>query len=258
MKILFIIDETPFFHPDYLDKVIKNLKNDEILVGITKKIPKKSNLNFQLFKKSYLLEFDEILSLILKKISFTLLNLIFPKGTRKKNFSVEGVCKKRNIEYFFIKKNINKNKYIQCFINFKPQIVLSSNSLYFSKKILKLNSLFVNRHSSLLPKYKGLFPIIHAILNKEKNVGVTLHIMTEKYDSGDVLLQRKIKFNKQKNLFMLYKKCFEVSVVLTLKLVRLFKKKSLRKQKKNSTKNYFSFPSKKEIKKFKSMGWKFV
>ena len=48
---------------------------------------------------------------------------------------------------------------------------------------------------------------------------------------------------------MLYKKCFDVSVVLTLKLVRLFKKKSLRKQKKNSTKNYFSFPSKKEIKK---------
>ena len=94
MKILFIIDETPFFHPDYLDKVIKNLKNDEILVGITKNIPRKSNLNFQLLKKSFLLEFDEILSLILKKISYTLLNLIFPKGTRKKNFSVEGVCKK--------------------------------------------------------------------------------------------------------------------------------------------------------------------
>ena len=93
----------------------------------------------------------------------------------------------------FIKKNINKNKYIQCIRNFKPQIVLSSNSLYFSKKILKLNSLFVNRHSSLLPKYKGLFPIIHAILNKEKNVGVTLHIMTEKYDSGGCSFTKKNK-----------------------------------------------------------------
>ena len=45
MKILFIIDETPFFHPDYLDKVIKNLKNDDILVGITKKIPRKSKFH---------------------------------------------------------------------------------------------------------------------------------------------------------------------------------------------------------------------
>lgn len=258
MKILFIIDETPFFHPDYLDNVIKNLKNDRILVGITKKIPKKSNLSYQLFKKVYLLEINEIISLIYKRISFILLNLLFPKGLNGKNFSVEGVCKKREINYFIIEKNINKKKYIDKIKKFSPKIVLSSNSLYFSKKVLEINSLFVNRHSSLLPKYKGLFPILHAIINKEKYVGVSLHLMNKKYDQGDIFLQKKIKINKIKNLSAIYNQCFEISSVLTVKLIKLFKKKLLVKKKNVKNNSYFSFPNVNEIKKFKNLGWKFI
>jgi methionyl-tRNA formyltransferase len=258
---MFIIDETPFFHPDYLNRVINNFKKDKIFVGITKKIPKKNNLNFQLLKKFYLLNLKEIFFLLYKKVSFYLLDLIFPKGLKQKNFSVEGVCKKKDIKYFFIEKNINQKQYLKKIKYFKPKIIISSNSLYFSENLLKINSIFINRHSSLLPKYKGLFPVMHAIINEEKFVGVTLHLMNKNYDSGKILLQKKILLNKDKNLTKVYQACFKVSEQLTTKIIKNIKNNKFNFKKNKQYKkiySYFSFPNNKELKKFKRLGWRLI
>ena len=50
----------------------------------------------------------------------------------------------------------------------------------------------INLHGSLLPKYRGRVPINWAIINGEKETGVTLHYMTEKADAGDIIDQQKI------------------------------------------------------------------
>ncbi len=49
----------------------------------------------------------------------------------------------------------------------------------------------VNLHGSLLPKYRGRCPINWAVINGEKETGVTFHYMTEKPDAGDILAQEK-------------------------------------------------------------------
>jgi len=53
----------------------------------------------------------------------------------------------------------------------------------------------VNLHASLLPKYRGSAPIHHAILNGDKETGVTTFRIQRKVDSGDIYLQRKYKLN---------------------------------------------------------------
>ena len=45
----------------------------------------------------------------------------------------------------------------------------------------------VNIHASLLPKYRGAAPIQHAILNGERETGVTAMYMAEELDSGDII-----------------------------------------------------------------------
>ncbi len=45
----------------------------------------------------------------------------------------------------------------------------------------------INLHGSLLPKYRGAAPIAHAILNGEKETGVTLMQMDKGMDSGDII-----------------------------------------------------------------------
>ena len=49
---------------------------------------------------------------------------------------------------------------------------------------------------SLLPKYKGLNTHQRALKNKEKFSGCTVHRVDEKLDSGDIILQSKVKITK--------------------------------------------------------------
>ena len=49
----------------------------------------------------------------------------------------------------------------------------------------------IKLHGSLLPKYRGRCPLNWAVINGEKETGVTLHYMTEKPDNGDILAQEK-------------------------------------------------------------------
>jgi len=49
----------------------------------------------------------------------------------------------------------------------------------------------VNLHASLLPRYRGASPIAWAVINGEKETGLTTMLMTEGLDEGDILLQER-------------------------------------------------------------------
>ncbi len=50
----------------------------------------------------------------------------------------------------------------------------------------------LNVHTSLLPKYRGASPVQSAIMNGEKETGITIMKMDEGLDTGPILLQKKI------------------------------------------------------------------
>lgn len=45
-------------------------------------------------------------------------------------------------------------------------------------------------HDSLLPKYRGFAPLVNALINKERSIGVTALLGAEEYDRGNILLQK--------------------------------------------------------------------
>lgn len=51
----------------------------------------------------------------------------------------------------------------------------------------------INIHYSLLPKYRGASPVESAILNGEKNTGISIQKMEYKLDSGPLLIQKEIQ-----------------------------------------------------------------
>ncbi|MFC1540788.1 methionyl-tRNA formyltransferase, partial [Candidatus Margulisiibacteriota bacterium] len=67
----------------------------------------------------------------------------------------------------------------------------------------------VNVHASLLPKYRGAAPVQWALLNGEKETGVTVMRLDELLDTGDIILQEKISINEDDNTPGLTKKIFE-------------------------------------------------
>ena len=72
--------------------------------------------------------------------------------------------------------------------------------------IKKFNGKIINIHPSLLPKYKGLNTHDRAINNNDKFTGCTVHYVTEKLDSGKIILQKKVKIAVRDNPVLLAKK----------------------------------------------------
>tara|TARA_Y100000591_G_scaffold234940_1_gene205696 strand:- start:528 stop:1109 length:582 start_codon:yes stop_codon:yes gene_type:complete len=86
-------------------------------------------------------------------------------------------------------------------------ICLAGFMKILSKKFLrKFNKKIINIHPSYLPKYKGLNTSLRALKNKEKFSGCTVHFVSSKLDSGKIILQKKVKINKNETEHTLDKK----------------------------------------------------
>ncbi|MBI3883943.1 MAG: methionyl-tRNA formyltransferase [Sphingobacteriales bacterium] len=85
----------------------------------------------------------------------------------------------------------------------------------------------INLHGSLLPQYRGAAPINWAIINGEKETGVTTFKLQHEIDTGDILLTGKIAIGENENAGELHDKMKEVGADLLLKTVKGFVEDSL-------------------------------
>ena len=78
-----------------------------------------------------------------------------------------------------------------------------------------------NLHASLLPKYRGAAPINWAIINGEKESGVTTFFLQEKVDTGNVILQARVAITEAMTAGELHDTLSEVGAEIVLQTVRL-------------------------------------
>ena len=84
-----------------------------------------------------------------------------------------------------------------------------------------------NLHASLLPDYRGAAPINWAIINGEKETGVTTFFIDEKIDTGAVILQSKIDINPTENAGELHDKLMHLGSDVVLETIQTIEKGSL-------------------------------
>ena len=78
-----------------------------------------------------------------------------------------------------------------------------------------------NLHGSLLPQYRGAAPINWAIINGEKETGVTTFFLQHEIDTGDLILQDKEPINEDDTIGTLYERLMQKGANLVLKTVQL-------------------------------------
>ncbi len=105
--------------------------------------------------------------------------------------------------------------------NLKPDLmVMVACGQILPKEILdipKYGCLAV--HPSLLPKYRGPSPIQTAILNGDRETGVTIVLMDEKMDHGPILAQRKLEIEEDETASTLQDKLFNQGASLLIETV---------------------------------------
>jgi methionyl-tRNA formyltransferase len=77
-----------------------------------------------------------------------------------------------------------------------------------------------NLHASLLPKYRGAAPINWAIMNGEKETGVTTFLLEEKVDTGGMVLQRSIPIGPDDDAGMIHDRLSALGADVVLETVR--------------------------------------
>lgn len=85
-------------------------------------------------------------------------------------------------------------------------IVTAAFGQFLPGKLLDAVTFAVNTHASLLPKYRGGAPIHYAIMNGEKEAGVTIMEMVRKMDAGDMISQSSIPILDEDNVGTMFEK----------------------------------------------------
>jgi methionyl-tRNA formyltransferase len=77
----------------------------------------------------------------------------------------------------------------------------------------------INLHGSLLPQYRGAAPINWAIINGEKETGVTTFKLQQEIDTGNILLSQVIPINEDETAGELHDKMKEIGAQLLVKTI---------------------------------------
>ncbi len=139
--------------------------------------------------------------------------LKYASKSKIKNYGIK-YKKNSNFENRSLKLLKKYNIDILCLAGFMR--ILSGN---FIKKFYKP---ILNIHPSLLPKYKGLNTHERAIKNSDKFAGASVHKVTQKLDSGKIILQKKVKILKLDNQKSLEKKVLKIEHEIYPKAVDKF------------------------------------
>lgn len=96
-------------------------------------------------------------------------------------------------------------------------IVTAAFGQFLPTKLLDSVDFAVNVHASLLPKYRGGAPIHYAIINGDKEAGVTIMEMVKKMDAGDMIAKASTSITDEDNVGTMFEKLAVIGRDLLLK-----------------------------------------
>jgi methionyl-tRNA formyltransferase len=110
----------------------------------------------------------------------------------------------------------------------KPDIVVvAAYGKILPTKLLDLEDiLFINIHASLLPRWRGAAPIQRAIMNKDKETGISIMKIIPELDAGPILIKSKIKIIQGVNYGELENTLSTLGAKLIIDAIELIKKKN--------------------------------
>ncbi len=119
-------------------------------------------------------------------------------------------------------EKVRTDEFYETLKEFKPDLIcVTAYGRIIPKNILELPKYgCLNVHASLLPKYRGAAPINWAIINGEKNTGITTMLMDEGMDTGDILLKKEIEIGENDTSIELGEKLSNIGAALLIETIK--------------------------------------
>jgi methionyl-tRNA formyltransferase len=151
-------------------------------------------------------------------------------STPVKNFALEN-----NLEVL-TPISLKDEKFIQRLIELDPDLFIVVAFRILPKDVYTIPAKgSFNLHGSLLPKYRGAAPIQWSIINGETETGVTTFFLEDKVDTGNIIVQEKIKIDDEDDFGSLHDKMMIVGANVVLQTVELIEKGNFVPSKQNDS-----------------------
>ena len=92
----------------------------------------------------------------------------------------------------------------------------------------------INLHASLLPQYRGAAPINHAIINGEKETGLTTFILDKEIDTGAMIMQEKVAIGEKMNAGELHDTLMHLGNDVIVKTIKMIEEGKVQAESQNS------------------------
>lgn len=151
-----------------------------------------------------------------------------------KDETLKNYCDKYNIKYLK-HENINSKDFINQISGFNCDLFVSmSFNQIFKTEIINLPKLkTINCHAGKLPFYRGRNILNWALINDEKEFGITVHYIDEGIDTGDIVLQRTYPIGDDDNYSTLLQVSYEECASILYDAIVLFKEEMVKPVKQN-------------------------
>lgn len=149
--------------------------------------------------------------------------------------TLEQIANRNSIDFFSF-KNINDTKSFNKLITYDCDIFVSMsyNQIFKSKIINYPKKGTINCHAGDLPRYRGRNILNWALINDEKEFGVTVHYIDEGIDTGDIILQQKESISDQDDYGTLLERSHSVCADLLYKALVLIESNQANKISQNN------------------------
>ena len=162
------------------------------------------------------------------KISFICVRFDTKDNTLKK------YAEKYNIKYLK-HENVNSYEFISLIKKYNCDLFVSmSFNQIFKNEIINLPKYkTINCHAGMLPFYRGRNILNWALINDEKEFGITVHYVDEGIDTGDIILQRAYPITDTDNYKTLLERAYVECSNILFDAVMMFKKGYIEAKKQN-------------------------
>lgn len=142
---------------------------------------------------------------LIYKIFVILIFSLVEKFATGSELSVRSLALKFDLPVFDV-SDVNSSAALAFIAKFSPDLIVSVSCPQMIKtKILSLARFGgINIHSSLLPDYAGLAPYYWVLSKGEKSTGTSIHYMSQKFDEGNLLVQKKLNIDPGESAFNLF------------------------------------------------------
>ena len=121
-----------------------------------------------------------------------------------------------------------------------PILLFQLTTERYFKELLSASKLgVINIHPSLLPYYRGPVPTAWAIINNEKEFGITIHQVDSGIDTGDILVQEKYDIHDDETGHDLYLRAMEKGAELLINNFDRIMNEEIKPKKQPSGGSYF-------------------